>query len=259
MASQDIGGLGPRDGEAVVVDWPVLDSLRGAILWFVLLGLLLRKPNRTLHAWAVVLIPLAIVGAILGFAERSLNNFFAFNLHQYLCSMTCDLLRVFALSVAVYLAACDLMTIANRLLRFLLRYLFIFFVAGISISRSDWPIGTPHIILLVFGLLLAVMLIGHAVVAFLLRMAARGRSVGWWYAGFCVVFGLAPLLTCGIIEWRWDGVGQLQSTLEVLRIWILASAAFCLPYFALFWFAVPALFHPVYAGRWEKAFGIELR
>jgi hypothetical protein len=223
------------------------------------LGLLLRKPNRTLRAWAILLIPLAILGAILGLAERSLNNFFVFNLHQYLCSMTCDLLRVFALSVAVYLAISDLMTIANRLVRFLLRFLVVFFVAGISISRSGWPIGTPHIVLLVFGLLLAAMLIGHAVVAFVLRIAARGRSVGWWYTGFCVVFGLVPMLTCGIIAWRSDAVGQLHSTLEVLRISILVSAAFCLPYFALFWLAVPALFDPVYAGRWEKAFGIKLR
>ena len=79
------------------------DSLRSVAGWFVvILLLLLRKANRVKEAWTL-LVPLVALYLALATAERQLNAYLIFHLHQYICSGLADLLRYFALSVAIVL------------------------------------------------------------------------------------------------------------------------------------------------------------
>ncbi len=121
----DLGPLGPRDGPAVRVNCPVGDSLRSVAGWFVVvLLLLLRKANRVKEAWAL-LVPLLVVYLVLAVAERQLNAYLIFHIHQYICSATADLLRYFALSLAILLAIADRLDIPWRPVRFVLVFLFL--------------------------------------------------------------------------------------------------------------------------------------
>lgn len=52
---QDIGPLWPREGEPVAYHWPVYIHATRLIIPLVLVALLLRKPNRRLGAWWVLL------------------------------------------------------------------------------------------------------------------------------------------------------------------------------------------------------------
>ena len=91
----------------VPVECPVGDSLRSVAGWFVLVLLLLsRKANRLKAAWTL-LIPLVALYLALAVAERLLNAYLIFHYHQYICSALADLLRYFALSLAILLAIAD--------------------------------------------------------------------------------------------------------------------------------------------------------
>ncbi len=56
---------------AVVYDWPWYNHLQSLVLWVVLLTCLLRKGNRCLRAW-LVLVPLVVVLAIWGMVKQLL-------------------------------------------------------------------------------------------------------------------------------------------------------------------------------------------
>ncbi len=81
VPSQDIGPLGPHEGEPLSyrwdLRWTVLHAgpplLLRTLPWLVLLVLALRKPNRTWRAWPV-LIPVAVVSAPLTAYLQSLSD-----------------------------------------------------------------------------------------------------------------------------------------------------------------------------------------
>jgi hypothetical protein len=86
----------------------------------VVLLLSLRKANRVKEAWAL-LAPLAVLYLVLAVAERLLNAYLVFHYHQYICSALADLLRYFALSVAILLAIADRLDIPWRPVRFVMQ------------------------------------------------------------------------------------------------------------------------------------------
>lgn len=257
VAVQDIGGLGPCAGQPVAIECPIVDSLRSACLWAPLFVLLLRKPNRTLRAWSV-LAPLLVIYVILGLAEGMLNDYFVFHYHQQMCSIMADLLRFFALGVAIYLAMCDVLSHQRKPIRFLSCGLVLFLAGGASINQNAWATDTAHSWTCWFAASLLWFMASHSLVAWLLGKAVPQSRFSLGYAAFCVAFGLAPTLTLGIVESRLYSFSQSQDVFEAMRSWIIRSAALCLPYFVLFWFVVWARLVPFYGQRFEIGFGVKV-
>ena len=255
MAAQNIGSRGPRVGEALTVQCPVTDSLRSVYLWTALILLLWRKENRTRAAWAI-LVPLVTVDLLLALAESQLNRFFVFHHHQYLCSTCAQLLSFFALSLAILLTAADLSRLRSRLLHFLLVYLFLFLVAVWQITPNPQPLLPMGAWVAFYGVFLFAFMLSQAVLKTLLRSLIKPARVWAWYTGFCLVFGLLPVLVLGGIEWSLDRSRQPQSSLEFYRFCIMLSAAVCLPWLVYFCFMVLARRNRFYAERFADAFGI---
>jgi hypothetical protein len=253
VAAQDIGSLGPREGEPVTIHCPIPDALRSVYLWFVLFLLLLRKPNRTRHAWAV-LIPLLAVYLILFAAERRLNAYFIFYYHQYMCSSICDLLRFSALSLAILLSVSDLVAVRNRLLRFLLVFLILLITGGVATLPNAWPMLTPFAWAVWFGVFLLIFLVGHSIARALLRRLFGLDWFEWLYMGFCLLFGIGPMAILGVVESAVSHSNSVQIR-ELLRVAIILSAAISPPYFVLFCFVVLARLSPFYRRRFARCFG----
>lgn len=255
-ASQDIGSLGPRTGPVTIVDCPAWDSMRGAYLWILLVCLLLRRPNRSIRAWTI-LIPLVFIHLILRVTERNLNAYFVFYLHQDLCSTLGDLLRLFAQGTAVYLAVGDLVKARNGTLRFALSFLALFLTGAACIRHNPWPIESQPWTSWYGGFLL-IFLIGHSLAGALLYRWVSPARFNRWYASFCLIFGLCPILILGGIEWWLCGPQQLASSLESMRTAIVLAGALTVPYFVWFWFAILAMRSPLYGERFEHCFGISI-
>jgi hypothetical protein len=256
VASQNIGSLGPRDGPVVRVNCPVGDSLRSVVGWFVVvLLLLLRKANRVKEAWAL-LVPLAVLYLALGVVERPLNAYLVFHYHQYICSILADLFRYFALSVAILLACADRLDIPWRPVRFILVFLLLGLCADVQIALNGWPVMDSGRWAVVFAVMLLVFMVGHSLVHAVLRRCFKPARFRWWYSGFCLVFGLAPMLALGAVEVHLSRSTQLSSTLEQYRIVVVLASAISLPYLLFYAFILLALRSPLYCKRFVRAFGV---
>jgi len=197
VAKQNVGSLGPTEGAPVTAYCPLGDSLRGALLWFVLLVLLLRRSNRSRQAWAVLL-PLAAIYVTVGVVESrfTCRGLFYSTLHA--CSVLCESLRTLAVAIAVLLAISDRITLRNRMLRFLL-VLGILFAAGVISILPNAPVVSGTAIWIAeFGFYLLVFLIGHAILHTLLRWLS-GRRELVWSMGVALVIGIGPLLAFPIV------------------------------------------------------------
>ena len=256
VASQNIGSLGPRDGPVVPVVCPIGDSLRSVAGWFVLvLLLILRKANRLKAAWALVL-PLLALYLALAVAERALNAYLIFHYHQYICSACADLLRYLALSLAILLAIADRLDIPWRLLRFVLVFLFLLLCGDVQVTINEWPFLQVGPWATLFAVFLFLFLVGHSLVHAVLRRCFTPARFRWWYPGFCLVFGLVPLLVLGVIEFYPRHSAQLQSALELYRVVVVLTSAITLPYLVFYAFVLLALRSPLYRERFARAFGV---
>jgi len=238
-----------------MVHCPALDSLRGAILWLVLLGILLvRKANRTVAAWAI-LFPLLAIQLILSVAEGRLNAYFIFHYHQYLCSSICELMRLFALALAILLAMSERTAIRNRFLRWAVVTAILLALGSAGIGSQAWPFLGVGGWTLIYTVFVLIFMAGNAgVKAVLGRLVGRDRF-DRWYEGFCLVWGIGPVLILGGIEFGLSDIRQPQGSLEALRFLITLGAAVCLPYLVLFWFVLLARFSPRYRERLGRCLG----
>jgi hypothetical protein len=224
--------------------------------WFaVVLLLLLRKANRVKEAWAL-LVPLAVLYLVLAVAERQLNAYLVFHYHQYICSALADLLRYFALSLAILLAIADRLDIPWRPVRFVLVCLFLLLCADGQIAANEWPFLDAGKWAIIFTLILVAFMAGHAVVHAVLRRCFKPARFRWWYSGFCLVFGLAPMLALGAVEVHLSRSTQLSSTLEQYRIVVVLASAITLPYLLFYAFILLALRSPLYRERFARVFGV---
>jgi hypothetical protein len=256
VAAQDIGPLGARNGPAVQVNCPLGDSLRSVAGWFVVvLVLLLRKANRCKEAWAL-LAPLVLLYLALAVAERQLNAYLVFHYHQYICSTLAELLRYLALSLALLLAVADALSISWRPLRFILVFLFLLLSTNVQIATNEWPFLDGGRLAIIFAVLLGLFMVGHSLVKAVLRRCVTPARFGWWYGGFCLVFGLVPMLTLGAVEAHLSRSIQLQSTMEQFRVAVVLAGIISLPYLLLFPFIFLALRSPLYRDRFSRAFGV---
>jgi hypothetical protein len=240
----------------VQVNCPVGDSLRSVAGWFVVvLLLLLRKANRVKEAWAL-LIPLVVLYLLLAVAERQLNAYLVFHYHQYICSALADLLRYFALSLAILLAIADRLDIPWRPVRFVLVCLFLLLCGDAQIATNEWPFLDAGKWAIIFALILVVFMVGHSLVHAALRRCFKHARFRWWYSGFCLVFGLVPMLALGAVEAHLSRSIQLSSTQEQFRIVVVLASAITLPYPLFYAFILLALRSPLYCDRFAQAFGV---
>jgi hypothetical protein len=232
------------------------DSLRSVAGWFVVgLMLLLRKANRVKEAWALLL-PLAVLYLVLDVAERQLNAYLVFHYHQYICSALADLLRYFALSLAILLAIADRLDIPWHPVRSILVFLLLGLCADVQIELNGWPVMDSGRWAVVFAVILLVFTVGHSLVHAVFRRCFKPARFRWWYSGFCLVFGLAPMLALGAVQAHLSRSVQLSSTLEQYRIVVVLASAITLPYLLFFPFILLALSCPLYCERFARAFGV---
>jgi hypothetical protein len=230
--------------------------MRSVAGWFVVVAvLLLRKANRVREAWAL-LVPLAVLYLALAFTERQLNGYLVFHYHQYICSAMGDLLRYFALSVAILLAIADRLDIPWRPVRFVLVFLLLLLCADAQISANAWPFLEAGRWAMIFTVMLVVFTVGHSVVHAIFRRCFKPARFRWWYSGFCLVFGLAPMLVLGMLEVHLSRSIQLSSTLEQFRIVVVLASAITLPYLVFYGFVLLALRNSLYRERFARAFGV---
>ena len=215
----------------------------------------LRKANRVKEAWAL-LVPLAVLYLVLAVAERQLNAYLVFHYHQYICSALADLLRYFALSLAVLLAIADRLDIPWRLVRFVLVFLFLLLCADAQIATNEWPFLDAGKWAIIFALILVLFMVGHSLFHAVLRRCFKPARFRWWYGGFCLAFGLAPMLALGVVEAHLSRSIQLSSTLEQFRVVVVLASAITLPYLLFFAFILLALRSPLYCDRFARAFGV---
>jgi hypothetical protein len=217
--------------------------------------LLLRKANRLKAAWKV-LIPLVVIYLALAVAERQLNAYLVFHYHQYVCSALADLLRYFALSLAILLAIADCLDIPWRLLRFVLISLFLLLCADVQVGTNEWPFLDAGKWAITFAVILLVFMVGHSLVHAVFRRCFKPPRFRWWYPGFCLLFGLVPLLVLGVVEFYPRHSVQLQSAMELYRVVVVLTSAITLPYLVLYAFILLALRNPLYRERFARAFGV---
>jgi hypothetical protein len=221
----------------------------------VALLLLLRKANR-LKAACALLIPLFAIYSVLAVVERQLNGYLVFHYHQYICSALADLLRYFALSLAILLAIADRLDIPWRPVRFALVFLLLLLSADVQIASNGWPFLDTAKWALIFTLILLLFMTGHSLLHAVLRRWVKPARFRWWYGAFCLVFGLVPLLTLGAVEACLSRSPQLQSTQEQFRIVVVLTGAIAPPYLVFFAFILLALRSPLYCDRLARAFGL---
>jgi hypothetical protein len=221
----------------------------------VILLLSLRKANRVKEAWAL-LVPLAVLYLVLAVAERQLNAYLVYHYHQYICSVLADLLRYFALSLAILLAIADRLDIPWRPVRFVLVFLFLLLCVDAQIATNEWPFLDAGKLAIIFALILVVFMVGHSLMHTVLRRCFKPVRFRWWYGGFCLVFGLAPMLTLGAVEAHLSRSVQLQSTQEQFRVAVVLASAMSLPYLLFFAVILLVLRSPFYRDRFARAFGV---
>ncbi|MBM4028420.1 MAG: hypothetical protein FJ280_23950 [Planctomycetes bacterium] len=253
MARQDLGSLGPVQGPPITIHCPMKDSLRRVLLWFVLLALLLRKPNRNRQAWSLLL-ALGVLSVLLHAAEGYINAHIVFYLHRHVCTIICELLQALAMALAVLLAMADLIALRNRLLRFLLVFLILFEAGAAALFPNAPVVLTPGMWIALFGFFLLVFLVGHAVLQTLLRRLAGRRQLAW-SAALSLLLGAGPLVAFAVLGAVLSRSLQLQSTMEYFRLAVTLSQALLGPYFVLFWFLLLALRVPLYRERLARCFG----
>ncbi|MCX6928640.1 MAG: hypothetical protein NT154_36325, partial [Verrucomicrobia bacterium] len=218
--------------------------MRSVAGWLVVVLLLwLRKANRLKEAWTL-LIPLVAIYLPLAVAERQLNAYMVFHYHQYICSALADLLRYFALSLDILLAIADRLDIPWRPLRFVLVFLFLLLCADVQVAINEWPFLEAARWAFFFAVILIIFMSGHSLFHAVLRRCVKPPRFQRWYAGFCLLFGLAPMLTLGVVEACLSRSMQLQSTQEQFRIVVVLTSAISLPYLVFSAFLLLALRRP---------------
>ena len=266
MAQQDIGALGSAQGPAVTTYCPLRDSLRRVLLWLVLFGLLLRKPNRTRQAWTL-LPALALVSLFLYAAETYINAHIIFYLHRHICTIICESLQAFAAALAVLLAISDLIAVRRRLLRFLLVFLILFEAGAVALFANAPVVLSAGMGIALYGFFLIVFMIGHALLHALLRVGGHvvrrcsscpdGHTTNLlaWSTTLSLLLGVGPVLAFALVGSILSRSPQLQSTIEYFRLVVTLSEALLGPYFVFFWFLLLALRIPLYRERLARSFG----
>lgn len=255
--------MGPAAGPALSVPCALSDSLRSVYLWFILGGLLLlRRANRTKAAWTIVL-PLLAVYAVLHVVEGIVGSQSDWCFTPFLGGLVCEMLRSFALGLAVLLTVSDRIKVRSRVLRAALTFV-ILVAAGSAAIVLNAPLSSvtstrPTLFLspaqwsIVFGLGVLIFLIGLGVISAVLRWLTGRRALAWC-GQVCFTLGMVSVMvlmgTKLLIDWT--QLGNRQSQLYFCGGAFVET--FLAPYFVFFWFVLLALWSPFYRQRFTNCF-----
>jgi hypothetical protein len=254
VAQYDIGALGSATGPAVLVESPLLDSLRSVVLWFVLLGLLFRRPNRNRQAWALVP-ALGAIFLILRAVESQVNAGIGYYWDRHASEILFEMLRWLAGAMAVLFALADLIPFRSRPLRFPLVFLILFGAGAAALSVNTPIVVTSKVWIVVFGIFLLLFLLGHTIVRALLASLTGPRQLSW-AARISLLLGAAPLLVCAAIGLILSRSSPYSgSALAAIFRVVNLSQAILGPYFVLSWFLLLGLLVPLYRRRLAQCFG----
>ena len=126
-----------------------------------------------------------------------------------------------------------------------------------QIATNEWPFLDVGKWAIIFAVILLLFMVGHSLVHAVLRRCFKPARFRWWYAGFCLVFGLVPLLVLGAIEVPPQPLGPIAE-----HAWSCTASRWCstsaitLPYLVFFAFILLALRSPLYRDRFARAFGV---
>jgi hypothetical protein len=141
-------------------------------------------------------------------------------------------------------------------LRFVLVSLFLLLCVDVQVGANEWPFLDAGKWAIIFAVILFLFMVGHNLVHAVLRRCFKPPRFRWWYPGFCLAFGLVPLLVLGVIEFYPRHSVQLQSSLELYRVVVVLTSAITLPYLVFYAFILLALRSPFYRARLARAFGV---
>ena len=232
------------------------DALRSTVLWILILALLLRKSNRKGSAWWILL-PLVGIHLGLHFVATILNDFFIFYMHVQACSISAEILSFFAQSCVILFLVADTMKKRNFFLRFILMAAVLLLTGGLAVRYNFWiSLPNPWLTAIIYACLLMAFIIGNTLVMNGFYKLFKHKRWSLWYAGFCLILGLGPILYFGTSEYILSRSMQLISSLEFYRRWIVLSIAFGLPYFIFFCFVLLAIRCRFYGQRFRDCFGL---
>ena len=263
VAVRDLGPLGPREGPPVSISCPLSDSLRSLCPWFLLGGLLLlRKANQTRAAWAVLL-PLAAVYLVLRIVEGTVNSHSTWNCTAYYCSLTCEILRSFALGLTVLLAVSDLIPARRGFLRAVAVFSIVVLSgstarllnAPLSVVMQPGPPSSPSALIwsILFGVLVLVFLLGLGVIGALLRRWGGSHTLRRC-VGVCFILGMTSVMVLAVVKLLVDSTHLATTRKLIFSLGALAQP-FLAPYLVFFSFALLALLSPFYRQRFANCFG----
>ena len=163
-------------------------------------------------------------------------------------------------SLAVLLTLSDLIRVRRRFLRTVLVFSIVVLSGSIArvlnaplfvIVQSQPPLALDALTWsILFGLLVLVFLLGLRMITGLLRRWA-GEQMLTWYAGICLLLGIAAALVLGSAKLLIDSA-QLLNIRQLIFYLGALPQPFLAPYFVFFWFVLLALLSPFYRQRFAN-------
>jgi hypothetical protein len=226
---QEIGKLGPKQGEPATVQMPLSDAWRGAFLWLLLIGLLILYPaNRTHYAWSLFFMTVGICVFVQAI-EYGLSRFFLFHWHINFCSVMSEALQFFAVSWAILLCLSHWIRTRIAFIRFVLLLVTMVVLGCIAAWLCPWTFLPGAVYPLLYCVCVCIFWTGHAVARYVIRLISPRRYMRWFTA-WCLTIGWVPILVLGTTQYVLSRSVQLQSTMELFRVSIFFCSLLCLPY-----------------------------
>jgi hypothetical protein len=244
IATQNLGPLGPTDGQPVVFDWTHTQaSWRWLLPWLLLAALLARPVNRCRSAWAI-LIPLCFIQAVLYACDLTDLSGFANGMGAVLLRS----LSALSFGLAALWLNGDLLARYSRA-HGLFHAIILLIFAGIFLLPTSAALASSDV--RSFGAMYSIAGTGLLVVLGLAGRCCR-RKLGYWRFGLILsllIFGLTLISFCSIMAWL-----VLHNSVPVPYLAILlsiSSAALCVT------LAIQAIVQPfmilAFANRFYRA------
>ncbi len=221
---------GPEQGESVSVSVPRSDVCRGGILWLILLGLLILSPAyRSYRAWSLLGLTVGIC-LLLQAVNYGLSCFVLFHWHIKFFAVLCETLQFLAVSLAILLCVSPRIDVRSAFLRFMLLLVFLEGLGCIATLLNPWTFLPAHAYPLFYAVWVGIFWMGHSAARSTIRRMTSPQRSSFWYLGWCLFWGLVPVLVLSIIQYVLSRSLRSRSTMDLLRTSIGFCSLFFVPY-----------------------------